>query len=279
MDKTPGLVSGFARRGRPFVGEDDKRSILEGAGPVRDGILTFEGTAFGIDNQPVGREQFVGHVDGNIHQTTAVAAQVDDKAPGSLVVQLGEGIDEWIEANRDKCNTKEQLLERIREYYDGYRFSPDSDVKVYNPVSIGYFFTSEYRFDNYWDQTGVSSLAVDLAKRVNLVSIVDECVEIRRFAFTSFDIATLWSGRLRTEYVAALLYFAGYLTIGASDEDAISLVFPNREVSSSFSENLLLRYMNEEVDESSLVITLGRTFRRGDAEGFMVRTSGYSNSR
>ncbi len=188
---------------------------------------------------------------------------------------FGEGIDEWFEANRDKCNTKEQLLERIREYYDGYRFSPDSDVKVYNPVSIGYFFTSEYRFDNYWDQTGISSLAVDLAKRVNLVSIVDECVEIRRFAFTSFDIATLWSGRLRTEYVAALLYFAGYLTIGASDEDAISLVFPSREVSSSFSENLLLRYMNEEVDESSLVITLGRTFRRGDAEGFMKAVDSY----
>ena len=86
----------FARRGRPFVGEDDKRCILEGAGPVRDGILTLEGPAFGIDNQPVGREQFVGHVDGNIHQTTAVAAQVDDKAPGSLVVQLGEGIDELV---------------------------------------------------------------------------------------------------------------------------------------------------------------------------------------
>ena len=33
--------------------------------------------------------------------------------------------------------------------------------------------------------------------------------------------------------------------------------------------------MNEEVDESSLVITLGRTFRRGDAEGFMKAVDSY----
>ena len=195
-----------------------------------------------------------------------------------LLEYFGEGIEECYEENRDKYRTREELLERIRGYYDGYRFSPESEERVYNPVSIGYFFTSDCRFENYWDRTGASTLAVELARKVNLVSMVDATIEVRRSAFTSFDILDITGNRLRKESVGALLYFAGYLTIGGSDEDAISLVFPNREVASSFSENLLVRYMKDDIEEGSLIIKLGRTFRHGDTEGFMGAVNEYFNA-
>ena len=186
-----------------------------------------------------------------------------------------EGIDECLAENKGRYISRNELLGRIREYYDGYRFSPDSEVRVYNPVSIGCFFSSGCRFENYWDRTGTSTLAVELARRVNLVSIVDSGVEIRMSAFISFDLMDINRDRLRKENVAALLYFAGYLTIGGSDEDAVSLIFPNKEVASSFSENLLVRYMKDDIEEGSLIIKLGRTFRHGDEEGFMKAVNAY----
>lgn len=39
--------------------------------------------------------------------------------------------------------------EKVKEYYDGYRFSMDSDVSVYNPVSIGSFFNNDCVFNNF----------------------------------------------------------------------------------------------------------------------------------
>ena len=39
--------------------------------------------------------------------------------------------------------------EKVKEYYDGYRFSMDSDVSVYNPVSIGSFFNNDCMFNNF----------------------------------------------------------------------------------------------------------------------------------
>ena len=59
-----------------------------------------------------------------------------------LMEYFGEGMDEYMEANPGKYSSRDELLSRIREYYDGYRFSRDSEVTVYNPVSIGRFFNS-----------------------------------------------------------------------------------------------------------------------------------------
>ena len=79
---------------------------------------------------------------------------------------FGEGMDEYLEANPGIYGSKDEFIGRIRDYYDGYRFSPDSDVKVYNPVSIGRFFDRlECKFDNYWEKTGVSRMVVETIGR------------------------------------------------------------------------------------------------------------------
>ena len=50
-----------------------------------------------------------------------------------LIGYFGEGMDEHLEANPGKYSSRDELVERIRDYYDGYRFSVDSEVTVYNP--------------------------------------------------------------------------------------------------------------------------------------------------
>ena len=151
-------------------------------------------------------------------------------------------MDEYMEANPGKYSSRDELVSRIREYYDGYRFSRDSEVTVYNPVSIGRFFNSGCRFDNYWEQTGVSSLAVTLASRFDLSSIIGSELAITTYAFNSFDISLLQGKDIERSRMLALLYYTGYLTIAkASSSNKIILAFPNREVASSFTGNLLSR--------------------------------------
>ncbi len=56
---------------------------------------------------------------------------------------FSEYIDAYMERNDREYETREDFLEAVRDYYDGYLFSPDSNERVYNPVSIG---TQEWKF-------------------------------------------------------------------------------------------------------------------------------------
>ena len=156
---------------------------------------------------------------------------------------FGEGIDEYLEANPGVYESREEFREKIRSYYDGYRFSPESETKVYNPVSIGFFFNNGCKFDNYWDETAVSTLAVTLARKTELVNVFSNgMLAISSSSFSSFDISQISDDELAEDNVAALLYFTGYLTISDYDNPDITLAFPNTEVASSFTNSLLKRY-------------------------------------
>ena len=179
---------------------------------------------------------------------------------------FGEGMDEYLEANPGIYGSKEEFIGRIRDYYDGYRFSPDSEVKVYNPVSIGMFFSDFCKFDNYWEKTGVSTMAVGLARRCNLVSLLSENSSLLLPSFSSFDISLISEAKLSRSSVLALLYYAGYLTIADSDDDGVELGFPNMEIRSSFIQSLSLLYADNGDDAAGMIIQGAKAARRGDAE-------------
>ena len=163
---------------------------------------------------------------------------------GELEEYFGEGIDEYVEAHPDV--KRNDFKARIKAYYDGYRFSPRSEITVYNPVSVGTFFSQGCYFQNYWDMTGVPKFAVDLAVNYNLApSIMGGEITLNVSSFINFDISQLSEGGLSTAAAIALLYFAGYLTIKSVseiDNEVYYLGYPNREVKRSFTENLLARY-------------------------------------
>ena len=184
-----------------------------------------------------------------------------------LIEYFGEGMDEHMEANQGKYSSRDEFVSRIREYYDGYRFSRDSEVTVYNPVSIGRFFNSGCRFDNYWEQTGGSSLAVTLASRFDLSSIIGSELAITTYAFNSFDISLLQGKDIERSRMLALLYYTGYLTICDAEDKVISLAFPNKEVASSFTGNLLARHIGKDSDSVFLWISrFVKAARNGDED-------------
>ena len=159
---------------------------------------------------------------------------------------FGEGIDEHLEANHGKYKSREEFREKIRSYYDGYRFSPESETRVYNPVSIGFFFNDGCKFDNYWIQTGATSFAVALARNVDLSKILSsQELKTTAAAFSTFDISYIREKNLTERKMIAMLYYTGYFSIESYDEPYIHLSFPNAEVAASFVNHLLEQYSSD----------------------------------
>ena len=183
---------------------------------------------------------------------------------------FGDGIDEYLEANPRVYESREEFRGKIRDYYDGYRFSPESETRVYNPVSIGFFFYKECTFSNYWDKTGNSSFAVELARRHNNLKdiLIDDSV-LSEFALSSFDIADINNDNIPDSKILAMLYQTGYLTIKDYNELGYTLKFPNMEVSSTFSLSLIGRYIGNEEIADNLSGVIKMACRLGDAAMMM----------
>ncbi len=151
-------------------------------------------------------------------------------------------IDDYMARLDREYETREGFLSAVRTYYDGYRFSQDSPLRVYNPVSIGFFFNQRCGFKPYWMDTGASTLAVDLARDYHLGRIVTEDYILGTDTISSFDYRNLATHSLDDSQVIALLFFTGYLTIKDGDAFALTLTFPNMEVRTAFTKSLIRQY-------------------------------------
>jgi hypothetical protein len=129
-------------------------------------------------------------------------------------------------------NTKEAYIEKLRSFYNGYRFS-EKQVKVYNPFGLLKHFDEDGKFLSYWYDSGSPSFLIKLiAKRkVNVLNLNN--LQVRYEDFTKYDIENL--------KIEPLLYQSGYLTIVDYDEERerFTLDYPNTEVRSSFAKSLL----------------------------------------
>ena len=161
--------------------------------------------------------------------------------------ELEANFGEYVErlADTHGCSVPE-VLDRVREWYNGYRFSK-AEVAVYNPVSVGRLFDTT-EFSNYWFETGTPSFLINLLKKhhYDLRGLQDKT--LTEIAFSSYEVDRI--------DVLPLLFQTGYLTITDArrrgPRTSYRLGFPNREVEEAFSTWLAAAY--SEID-------------RGEAEG------------
>ena len=155
--------------------------------------------------------------------------------------------------------SREELLAKMKYWYNGYRFEECAD-SVYTPVSCHSFF-SQNKFENFWFATGTPTFLINLLKQQGLYDF--KLTEQSQLEFDSFDLEDL------RPY--GLLYQTGYLTIIDRDEAGIyQLGYPNYEV-----ENSMLAYLLDAFGGvpkgSGLVVALRleRAFESGDLEQVM----------
>ena len=189
---------------------------------------------------------------------------------------FGEGIDEYLEANPGIYKSRDEFREKIREYYDGYRFSPDSNLTVYNPVSIGCFFDKECSFSNYWIKTGSSNLAIVLARNIDLSRFMTgNELAADSMDFDTFDISIITDENADEGKILALLYYTGYLTIKGSSFDGYALRFPNEEVEVSFAKGLIGMSLGSNSILRSLSEKVFNACKEGNTDGLIEAIGKY----
>ena len=114
--------------------------------------------------------------------------------------------------------TREELLEEIRVWYDGYSW--DGKNKLYNPFGILLFFANQ-DFQGYWFQSGTPTF------------LVKKMLEQGYFHLENIetDIGFLNQYSLDNLELTSLLFQTGYLTIKQKQgKGELVLSYPNQEV-------------------------------------------------
>jgi hypothetical protein len=153
----------------------------------------------------------------------------------------------------EKKVSPEKIIEELRFWYNGYRFSPRKNIRIYNPVSVMNAIANR-EFDNYWFETGTPSFLVRLLKnRLHTLPDFEE-FKVNANVFKAFDLDRL--------PVEAILYQAGYLTIKeALNPSTWVLTYPNKEVRESFCDVLFMEAVDLNFRPRALVDDLGQALR------------------
>ena len=180
--------------------------------------------------------------------------------PEELDGPLRENVEAFGEARgEDFAAAKAELL----SWYDGYRFSPDSEAKVCNPVSFGRALATG-RLVNYWESTGASSIILDRIKAAGEMPADLDGMAVTR---TQLDVCDA-----ETMPLPALLYQGGYLTIkDVVGEDMFVLGMPNNEVSDSLSKGYVAKLLGDGMSDWNERLLGARIAIRDGGVGPMVR--------
>ena len=150
--------------------------------------------------------------------------------------ELEAGFEPEIESVlKETGDSRDHYLERLRRFYNGYRFS-EKPLKVYNPFGLLNHFGKNGKFLSYWYDTGTPTFLVKLivGQKINIVELGN--LRVGYDDFRKYDIENMRA--------APLLYQSGYLTIADYDEKRgrFTLDYPNDEVRSCFAGSLLEHY-------------------------------------
>ena len=153
--------------------------------------------------------------------------------------------------------SKDELDEKIRFWYDGYKF--DGITNIYNPFSILNFF-SKKEFRNYWFESGLPKLLADF--------IIQNGIDVKELDNVAMSGEELNNFDVKKINLKALMFQTGYLTIVEKDEyNQYVLDYPNEEVRSSFVKFLLKNYTDE--TSSNKRVDMLRALDKGDVDGFI----------
>ena len=161
-----------------------------------------------------------------------------------------------------------ELCNRLREYYDGYHFTEDSNG-LYNPFSLLNTF-ARMKFGNYWFETGTPSYLAQLLKqnKYNLTRLSNEVVTSDLLN----GVDTLINSPI------PVLYQSGYLTIKSYNSrfNVYTLGFPNKEVEEGFISYLLPYYAHVQPAESAFqIMNFIEEVEKGEIDAFFLRLQSF----
>ena len=157
----------------------------------------------------------------------------------------------------------EECYGKLKDMYDGYHFSEESDG-MYNPFSLLNTFGSN-RFKEYWFETGTPTLLVNVMKQTSFdVTTLSDQVEV--------SVEDLNGMQDIINRPIPLFFQTGYLTIKDYDKEfnIYTLGFPNDEVKNGFLKFIFSYYVPVNPAEGNTTTAkLAKALRAGTPEAFM----------
>ncbi|EMT40074.1 MULTISPECIES: ATP-binding protein [Thermoanaerobacter] len=136
---------------------------------------------------------------------------------------------------------KENLINNLRELYDGYKFNKNAKTRVYNPDMVLYFLAQykntggypEYLIDDNvkTDYGRLNRLTMNEENRALLERIIKEEGIVAEIV-TKFSFDRMYD----EEYFVSLLFYMGLLTIKDSVYNVTKLTIPNYIIKTIFWE-------------------------------------------
>jgi hypothetical protein len=152
---------------------------------------------------------------------------------------------------------------KLLEWYDGYRFSPGSEARVVNPVSIGRLFASpDGELKSFWETTGSATLVFNRLKAAGKLPKDLENVRVKPIQLDVCEAESL--------PVESLLYQAGYLTIkdnipsqredekGVEAYNTYLLGPPNLEVREALKNGYVSKILQLDVGDFDILLDKAR---------------------
>lgn len=196
-----------------------------------------------------------------------------DKRYSELCGITENEIHTWLEEDLHELsiNTNmsyDQVCKCLKERYDGYHFTEDSNG-LYNPFSLLNTF-ARMKFGNYWFETGTPSYLAQLLKqnKCNLTRLSNEVATSDLLN----GVDTLINSPI------PVLYQSGYLTIKSYNSrfNVYTLGFPNKEVEEGFISYLLPYYAHVQPAESAFqIMSFIEEVEKGEIEAFFLRLQSF----
>ncbi|GAB6059141.1 AAA family ATPase [Desulfonatronum parangueonense] len=175
----------------------------------------------------------------NIAENIYQRRQLNDLC-GFREEEIARGMDIVAEACELDAAARKQALEMMRTWYNGYRFSPDDDGKLYNPTLALYFYKIFSLDCNYPREMLDDNLATDRSKLEYLAQLPgggqllldllaeSAQVQVERLA-NRFGMRDMLRDQSKDNtFMASLLYYFGVLSLeGQTPDGELLLRVPN----------------------------------------------------
>ena len=155
--------------------------------------------------------------------------------------------------------TRGEVLDRLKENYDGYHFSwPSPDI--YNPFSLMNAF-AKGKLDSYWFGSGTPTYLIEMLRKYD---VLPSQIGGTEAIAADFDAPTE-----RMESITPLLYQSGYVTIKDYDElaELYTLDIPNKEIRVGLMRSLLPYYVQGAGLSNTMVAKMYRAIAQDDMDG------------
>ena len=157
----------------------------------------------------------------------------------------------------------EDYRAELRRWYNGYRFSPDSETRVYNPVAIAKTLGPKRKtFAPTWSKTGRPSVLINYLTMFDVDNRDYE--NVRGVSESALDVCNL-----EAIQPVSMFYQSGYLTIKDFKNPYFMLGVPNEEVRIDLN-SLLLQYAAREEGET-IRDAAGFALQEADFEAFFAQ--------